>query len=92
MPIYEYQCPECQRVHEIWRRVSETEVSRCPECAIPMQRLVSRSSFQLRGGGWYADGYCRKTEQESLEENRTEQPSCAARESAENEKCAACSG
>lgn len=57
MPIYEYQCQECQSVFEDWQSGYEDREMECPECGGTSKRLISHSSFHLKGGGWYADGY-----------------------------------
>ncbi len=57
MPVYEYECPACEVVHEIQQRMADDPVSVCPDCGGPVKKIMSRSSFQLKGGGWYADGY-----------------------------------
>jgi putative FmdB family regulatory protein len=57
MPIYEYECTECQEIHEVSQSLSEAPLSTCPKCSEPVKKLISRSSFQLKGGGWYSDGY-----------------------------------
>ncbi len=57
MPIYEYQCQACENIVEAWQSLSEAPISVCPECAGEMKKLISSTSFQLKGGGWYADGY-----------------------------------
>ena len=57
MPVYEYECKECKKVFEVQQKMADKPLSACPECNAPVKKLVSRSSFQLRGGGWYADGY-----------------------------------
>lgn len=57
MPIYEYQCQECQAVFEDWQSGFEDREMECPECGGPSKRLISHSSFHLKGSGWYADGY-----------------------------------
>lgn len=57
MPIYEYECQKCRKVVEQWQSMSEAPLSSCPECSGEMKKLISSSSFQLKGGGWYADGY-----------------------------------
>lgn len=57
MPVYEYECKECDRVFEVQQKMSDKPLTTCPECQAPVKKLVSRSSFQLKGGGWYADGY-----------------------------------
>ncbi|CCH48742.1 FmdB family zinc ribbon protein [Pseudodesulfovibrio piezophilus] len=57
MPIYEYQCANCQSIFEEWQSGFEDREMECPECGGPSNRLISHSSFHLKGGGWYADGY-----------------------------------
>jgi putative FmdB family regulatory protein len=57
MPVYEYECSGCQKVFEVQQRMSDDPLSHCPECAAEVKKLVSMSSFQLKGGGWYSDGY-----------------------------------
>ena len=57
MPVYEYECPACEKVHEVQQRMADDPLSQCPECEGPVKKIMSRSSFALKGGGWYADGY-----------------------------------
>ena len=57
MPVYEYECKECDRVFEVQQKMADEPLSHCPKCRAPIKKLMSMSSFQLRGGGWYADGY-----------------------------------
>jgi len=62
MPIYEYTCPECGA--EATKLVPmDAPAPTCEACAeereesIQMKRKISESSFHLKGGGWYSDGY-----------------------------------
>ncbi len=58
MPIYEYRCADCGADHEITQRMAADPLTLCPTCGEErLERLVSASSFALKGGGWYADGY-----------------------------------
>jgi putative FmdB family regulatory protein len=58
VPIYEYVCEECGRLTEVMQRMSDPAPAACPECgAAKLARIVSRTSFQLKGGGWYSDLY-----------------------------------
>lgn len=57
MPVYEYECNECRKVFEIQQKMADKPLTSCPECAGDLKKLMSMSSFQLKGGGWYADGY-----------------------------------
>ena len=57
MPVHEYECTDCQSVIEMQQKISDPPLVSCPECQGPVKKLMSMSSFQLKGGGWYADGY-----------------------------------
>ena len=58
MPIYEYQCPKCQHRFEEWVKVSEAHGQEpCPKCGEPSPRIMSHTSFVLKGGGWYVSDY-----------------------------------
>ena len=61
MPIYEYECPSCDKVFEVQQRMIDDPLKTCPDCQSEVKKLVSVSSFQLKGGGWYADGYSSST-------------------------------
>ena len=58
MPIYEYKCPKCG-VFEATKRITEPPLKRCPTCKSKVERLLSRTSFVLKGSGWYATDYAR---------------------------------
>lgn len=58
MPIYEYQCPRCGEVFEEWEKASEAHRDKpCPVCGTPSPRIMSRTSFVLKGDGWYVSDY-----------------------------------
>ena len=60
MPVYEYECPACEHVFEVQQRMTDEPLKSCPDCQGEVKKLISASSFQLKGGGWYADGYSNK--------------------------------
>lgn len=57
MPVYEYQCQACQDVIEIQQSMSDKPLTTCPACSGVMKKIISLTSFTLKGGGWYSDGY-----------------------------------
>jgi putative FmdB family regulatory protein len=59
MPIYEYLCKKCGEF-EIMQKINERPLSRCPTCHTKVTKLISNSSFQLKGSGWYVTDYARK--------------------------------
>ncbi len=58
MPIYEYECQTCGHRFEEWQKMSDKPIKVCPKCkARKVEKLISHTSFQLKGGGWYSDLY-----------------------------------
>ena len=59
MPIYEYECEKCGRVMEELQGFSDPPLKKCKYCKGKVHRLISLSSFQLNGTGWYATDYAK---------------------------------
>ena len=58
MPIYEYLCEKCQHEFEREQRITDDPVKTCPACrSRKVKKLISQTSFVLKGGGWYSDLY-----------------------------------
>jgi len=57
MPIYEYECKKCGRIIEELQTFSDPPLKRCKHCKGKLEKLISLSSFQLTGTGWYSTDY-----------------------------------
>jgi len=57
MPIYEYECTQCGKLIEVIQKLNARAPGRCENCSGKLKKKISRASFQLKGGGWYSDGY-----------------------------------
>jgi putative FmdB family regulatory protein len=57
VPIYEYQCRKCRKGFEYLQRMSDPPKRKCESCGGQLERQISQTSFQLKGGGWYKDLY-----------------------------------
>ena len=69
MPIYEYLCESCGMVNEKLQKLTDPPPGRCDECGSKkLAKLVSRSAFQLKGGGWYSDLYASKKKEAPAKE------------------------
>lgn len=69
MPIYEYECPHCGKHFEVCQKFSDEPLSRCQDCGGHVHKLISRTSFILKGTGWYVTDYAspdRKKAKESV--------------------------
>ena len=61
MPIYEYECGQCGRIKEVIQKFSDKPLTRCDHCSGRVHKLVSHTSFHLKGTGWYATDYAGKS-------------------------------
>lgn len=57
MPIYEYRCSDCEQIFEEWLKTFDEAPRSCPVCGGRADRIVSNTSFVLKGGGWYVTDY-----------------------------------
>ncbi|MDT8428240.1 MAG: zinc ribbon domain-containing protein [Pseudomonadales bacterium] len=79
MPIYEYQCGSCGHRVEVLQKINDQPVQQCPECDQPeLVRLVSASSFRLKGGGWYETDFKTGNKRHGTQPASTEAGSAAA--------------
>jgi putative FmdB family regulatory protein len=60
MPIYEYQCSKCGHQTEVWQKITDPPVTKCEMCNGRMRKLISQSTFHLKGTGWYVTDYASK--------------------------------
>jgi putative FmdB family regulatory protein len=59
VPLYEYRCAKCGKVFEVLQKFADAPLKRHKDCGGSVTRLISTSSFQLKGGGWYSEGYAK---------------------------------
>jgi len=71
MPIYEYACEKCGSRIEVIQKVDDAPPKRCQKCRGKLKRAISRTSFQLKGSGWYATDYSRKDQPASTKKAET---------------------
>ncbi len=61
MPVYEYLCEACHQPFEAIQKFSDSPIVDCENCGAKgaVKKLVSKSSFALKGSGWYTTDYKR---------------------------------
>jgi len=58
VPIYEYQCENCEHEMEAIQKISDAPLKDCPECKQEaLRKLVSAAAFKLTGTGWYVTDF-----------------------------------
>ena len=91
MPIYEYQCNQCNERHEIIQKFSDTPLEHCPKCGGEMKKLFSSPAIQFKGSGFYKTDYASpsssapksETKSEAKSETKTESKSDTSSKSTE---------
>ena len=61
MPIYEYECTKCGHQSETLQKFSDPPLAECELCHGKLTKLISHSTFHLKGSGWYVTDYASKS-------------------------------
>ena len=84
MPIYEYECTKCGQVEEALQKFSDKPLSKCKHCSGKLTKLVSHSTFHLKGSGWYATDYAAKSRDSSKLSEKTKESKASDVKSSES--------
>lgn len=72
MPIYEYECQSCKEVHEKVQKFADEPLTVCPKCGGKLKKLISNTSFVLKGTGWYKTDYASSASRTAIESEKKE--------------------
>ena len=88
MPIYEYKCEKCEKEHEVMQKMTEKPLTVCQSCGGRLKKLISNTSFVLKGSGWYVTDYADKNRKSSANEvaDKKEKTDNAAQKETKKEK------
>ena len=86
MPIYEYECSRCGRVEEIFQKFSDKPLTKCKKCSGKLHKLISHSSFHLKGTGWYATDYANTSSTSSPVSKKSDESKPANNETSSSKK------
>jgi putative FmdB family regulatory protein len=95
MPIYEYRCDSCGFQKEYLQRMSDPQLTDCPECKKPtLSKMVTAAGFQLKGGGWYVTDFkgganaasSKQSEEKQSDTGAKSEPSASGTEKSEKPK------
>jgi len=85
MPIYEYKCRKCGKQYEVFQGISDPELKSCKFCKGNVHKMVSLSSFSLKGSGWYTTDYAGKKPPAAKTEKAPANETPAAKETTKTE-------
>ena len=84
MPIYEYECTKCGNVEEALQKFSDKPLTRCGHCNGKLTKLVSQSTFHLKGSGWYVTDYAKKSKDSAKPSKKETQSKSAESKSSDS--------
>ncbi|MBI4690275.1 MAG: zinc ribbon domain-containing protein [Nitrospirae bacterium] len=73
MPIYEYECVNCGEIREVVQRFSDEPLTTCPDCNGRLKKIISNTSFILKGTGWYKTDYASDSGRRTGEVEKTKE-------------------
>lgn len=71
MPIYEYRCTKCGEQFEITQRITDAPLTDCNICGGELKRLITNTSFVLKGSGWYVTDYPSPARKKAMEQQKS---------------------
>ena len=77
MPVYEYKCTRCDQQFEVMQKINDAPLTVCSKCGGELKKLITSTSFVLKGSGWYVTDY---PSAERKKAQSSEKPSTAAKE------------
>lgn len=67
MPIYEYECQNCRARSEAMQKFTDDPLTTCKICGGELRKLISHTSFVLKGSGWYVTDYASGDRKRAME-------------------------
>lgn len=77
MPIYEYKCTKCDHTFEVMQKMTDSPLSVCNSCGGKLKKLITSTSFVLKGNGWYVSDYPSSDRKKAMD---SEKPSTAPKD------------
>jgi putative FmdB family regulatory protein len=72
MPIYEYACQKCGNLLEIIQKFNDKQLTKCDKCGGELKKMISSTSFVLKGTGWYKTDYPSKPKKDKHKPEKSE--------------------
>lgn len=83
MPLYEYECTKCGKIEEALQKFSDKPLAKCKHCSGKLHKLISHSTFHLKGTGWYVTDYAKRSKSPSTHKKSDEEKSNKGTEKSE---------
>ncbi len=71
MPVYEYKCTRCNEEFEIMQKINDDPLAECSSCGGELKKLITNTSFVLKGTGWYVTDYPSADRKKAMEAGKS---------------------
>ena len=71
MPIYEYKCTKCNEQFEEIQKFSDDPLNKCKSCGGKLKKLITNTSFVLKGSGWYVTDYPSSDRKKAIDKKKS---------------------
>lgn len=72
MPVYEYKCEACNEQFEVMQKITDAPLTECSSCGGELKKLITNTSFVLKGSGWYVTDYPSAERKKAMETKKPE--------------------
>ena len=74
MPVYEYECTNCKDRFEVMQKITDNPLKNCKSCGGELKKLITNTSFVLKGSGWYVTDYPSSDRKKALKDKTSSAP------------------
>jgi putative FmdB family regulatory protein len=68
MPTYDYECRHCGHNFELFQKITDEPLNKCPKCKKSVKRLIGKGAgIIFKGSGFYATDYRQKLKDDSAD-------------------------
>ncbi|RJQ14887.1 MAG: zinc ribbon domain-containing protein [Nitrospiraceae bacterium] len=84
MPVYEYKCTKCENGFEVMQKITDSPLTKCSSCGGKLRKMITNTSFVLKGSGWYKTDYPSPDRKKAKEQKKPDSPNAGEKTCAEN--------
>ncbi len=75
MPLYDYECANCQKITEVRHGFDERHSDPCPHCGGELKRLFNPAGIVFKGSGFYITDSRKATQEKTTSKQPSESKS-----------------
>ncbi|MGQ9456618.1 MAG: FmdB family zinc ribbon protein [Armatimonadota bacterium] len=72
MPTYVYRCRQCEHQFEMFQKITDDPIAKCPKCDGAVSRLLFPVGIVFKGSGFHVNDYPSSSSENKKTEERSE--------------------